>query len=149
MTVQNWLVLKRTRIVIPKKMKMNILERLHTGHIGQARFKRRATATVFWPGINKDIEKMVNQCSDCIDHKARHCPEPLVPHEVPTQARSKVVSDLFQLDNKDYLVIVHYHSNYPYVYQIPSQSSKSVITAMKERFGRFGMPGFLFSDNGP
>ena len=52
-----------------------------------------------------------------------------------------------QLDNKDYLVIVDYHSNYPDVYQIPSQSSKSVITAMKERFGRFGIPDLLFSDN--
>ena len=86
---------------------------------------------------------------DCIDHRARHCPEPLVPHEVPTQAWSKVGSDLFQLDNKDNLVIVDYHSNYPDVYQIPSQSSKSVITAMKESFGRFGIPDLLFSDNGP
>ena len=83
---------------------------------------------------------MVNQCGDCIDHRAIHCPEPLVPHEVPTQTWSKVGSDLFQLDNKDYLVIVDYHSNYPDVYQIPSQSSKSVITAMKESFGRFGIP---------
>ena len=149
MTVQNGLILKGTRIVIPKKMKLNILERLHTGHLGQEKCKRRARATVFWPGINKDIEKMVNQCSDCIDHRARHCPEPLVPHEVQTQAWSKVGSDLFQLDNKDYLVIVDYHSNYPDVYQIPSQSSKSVITAMKESFGRFGIPDLLFSDNGP
>ena len=149
MTVQNGLILKGTRIVIPKKMKMNILERLHTGHLGQEKCKRRARATVFWPGINKDIEEMVNQCTDCIDHRARHCPEPLIPHEVPTKARSKVGSDLFHHDNKDYLVIVDYHSNYPDVYQIPSQSSKSVITAMKESFRRFGIPDFLFSDNGP
>ena len=149
MTVQNGLILKGTRIVIPKKMKLNILERLHIGHLGQEKCKRRARVTVFWPGINKDIEKMVNQCSDYIDHRARHCPEPLVPHEVPTQAWSKVGSDLFQLDNTDYLVIVDYHSNYPDVYQIPSQSSKSVITAMKESFGRFGIPNLLFSGNGP
>ena len=64
MTVQNGLILKGTRIVIPKKMKLNILERLHTGHLGQEKCKRRARATVFWPGINKDIEKMVNQCSE-------------------------------------------------------------------------------------
>ena len=149
MTVQNGLILKGTRIVIPKKMKLNILERLHTGHLGQDKCKRRARATVFWPGINKDIEKMVNQCSDCIDYRARHCPEPLVPHEVPTQVWSKVGSDLFQFGNKDYLVIVDYHSNYPDVYQIHSQSSKSVITGMKESFGRFGIPDLLFSDNGP
>ena len=35
MTVQNGLILKGTRIVIPKKIKLNILEILHTGHLGQ------------------------------------------------------------------------------------------------------------------
>ena len=104
---------------------------------------------MFWPGINKDIEKMVSQCSDCLDHRDRQCPEPMIPHEVPTQAWSKVGSDLFQLDNKEYVPIVDYHSNYPYIYQIPNQSSKSVIQAMKECFGRFGIPHELVSDNGP
>ena len=51
MTVQNGLILKGTRIVISKKMKLNILERLHTGHLGQEKCKHRARATVFWPGI--------------------------------------------------------------------------------------------------
>ena len=73
MTVQNGFILKGTRIVIRKKMKLNILERLHSGHLGQEKCKRRARATVFWPGMNKDIEKMVNLCSDCIDHRAIHC----------------------------------------------------------------------------
>ena len=71
------------------------------------------------------------------------------PHEVPTQVWSKVGSDLFQLDNKEYVLIVDYHYNYPGVYQIPNQSSKSVIQAMEERFGRFGIPHELVSDNGP
>ena len=47
MTVQNGLILKGTRIVIPKKMKLNILETLHTGHLGQEKCKRRARAIVF------------------------------------------------------------------------------------------------------
>ena len=46
-------------------------------------------------------------------------------------------------------MIVDYHSNYPDVYQTPSQSSKTVITAMKESLGKFGIPDLLFSDNGP
>ena len=133
----------------PKEDETEHSRKIAQGHLGQEKCKRRARATVFWPGINKDIEKMVNQCSDCIDHRDRHCPAPLVSHSVPTQAWSKVGSDVFQLDNKNYLVIVDYHSNYPDVYQIPSQSSKSVITTMKESFGRFGIPDLLLSGNGP
>ena len=68
---QNGLILKGTRIVIPKKMKMNIFERLHTGHLGQEKCKRRTISTVFWPDINKDIEKMVIQCIDCLDQRAQ------------------------------------------------------------------------------
>ena len=82
---------------------------------------------------------MVSQCSDYLNQRV----------EVPTQAWSKVGSNLFQLDNKEYVIIANYHSNYPDVYQIPNQSSKSIIQAMKECFGRFGIPHELVSDNGP
>ena len=92
--------------MIPKKM--NILERLHTCHLGQEKCKRRASSTVVWPSINKNIEKMVSQCSDCLNQRV----------EVPTQAWSKVGSNLFQLDNKEYAIIANYHSNYPDVYQL-------------------------------
>ena len=37
MTVKNGLILEGTRIVIPKKM--NIFERLYTGHLGQEKYK--------------------------------------------------------------------------------------------------------------
>ena len=46
MTVQNGLILKGTRIVIPKKMKMNIFEILHTCHLCQEKCKRRARSSV-------------------------------------------------------------------------------------------------------
>ena len=66
---------------------------------------------MFWPDINTDIKKMVSQCSHSLDQRARQCPEPVIPHEVLTQPWSKVGSDLFQLDNKEYVLIVDYHSN--------------------------------------
>lgn len=71
-------------------MKMNIFEKLHTGRLGQEKCKSRARSTVFWPVIYKDIKKMLGQCSDCLDQRARHCPEPLILHEVPTQACRKL-----------------------------------------------------------
>lgn len=49
-------------IVIPEKMRQDILHGIHEGHLGVEKCKRRARDTVFWPGINKDIEKLISRC---------------------------------------------------------------------------------------
>lgn len=63
--VVDGILLKQNRIVIPQSLTQDILHRIHEGHPGVVKCKRRARETVFWPGINKDIEKMVRQCDTC------------------------------------------------------------------------------------
>ena len=49
-------------IVIPNKLQPEILTRIHTGHNGIEKCKRRARQSVFWPGMTKGIELIVKQC---------------------------------------------------------------------------------------
>lgn len=46
---------------------------------------------------------------------------------------------LCQHNNNDYLVIVDVLSNYPDIYQIPTQSSTAVIKTMQYGFSQFGV----------
>ena len=55
LSVQNGLLL-RGRLVIPVSMQREILKKLHVGHQDMPRAKQ----AVWWPGISKQIEKLVS-----------------------------------------------------------------------------------------
>jgi hypothetical protein len=44
--------------------------------------KQRAWDILFWPGIDKEIEKMVKSCCICNQNKKRQPKETLKPHPV-------------------------------------------------------------------
>ena len=59
LTVEDGLVLKGTRIVIPNKKCEAILRLIHRGHLGLNKCKLHTKDTVYWPGLNDQLEKLV------------------------------------------------------------------------------------------
>jgi hypothetical protein len=45
--------------------------------MGHEKCKRRARQVVFWPGMNHEIDTLVNQCEACQKHQHQHPVEPL------------------------------------------------------------------------
>ena len=66
LAVINGLIVKGTRIVIPKPLQADVLEKLHNAHQGMDRTKRRARQSCYWPRMNSEIESMVSKCSECL-----------------------------------------------------------------------------------
>ena len=62
LTVEDGLILKGTRIVIPSKQCKAILELLHEGHLGFNKYKMQAKETVYWPGLNDQLDDLVLNC---------------------------------------------------------------------------------------
>ena len=60
-----------------------------------------------------------------------------------------VVSHLFKMDGKTYLLVVDYFSRYVKVQTLSTATSASIIKALKAVFPRHGIPSTLVSDNGP
>ncbi|KAL5014582.1 hypothetical protein ScPMuIL_008852 [Solemya velum] len=149
LTIVDDMIFKGTRILIPSSMRNQMLTKIHVGHLGTEKCKIRARQVLFWPGINKDIDWMVKDCQICQQFQNHQPKEPLNSHELPHSPFEKVSTDLFQINNKDYIVVVDAYSNYPEVVQIPNQSSRVVIQAMKNIFSRHGIPKQILSDNGP
>ena len=48
-----------------KYRKREVLDKLHGRHPGIVRMKRLARSTVWWPEINKEIERKVKSCQQC------------------------------------------------------------------------------------
>ena len=60
------LVLYGDRIVIPPSMRKEILHRLHDGHQGITKCRERAHMSVWWPGLEKEIQELVTKYPECM-----------------------------------------------------------------------------------
>ena len=58
-------ILWGSRVVIPKAARKVELHELHNGHWGMSRMKSLARLYVWWPGLDTDIEQMVQKCGEC------------------------------------------------------------------------------------
>ena len=73
----------------------------------------------------------------------------MIPHEIPDQPWIKIGVDLFNLKNKNYLLVVDYHSKFFEVCLLADTLSSTIVTHMKSIFARQGIPKIVVSDNGP
>jgi hypothetical protein len=93
------------RIVIPEKLRPNMLERLHEGHQGRSKCRERARTTLWWPSIGRDIVEMIEACKHCISTQPTQRHEPLRPTPLPSRPWEKLGADLCELEKKTYLVL--------------------------------------------
>ena len=150
LSAQDGIIFKGDRCVVPKSLRPEVLSRIHRSHIGVEGCLRRARESVFWPGMNTAVKNFVRQCETCRTFEISQQKETLHPHEVPDRPWSKVGVDLFETNNRHYLVTVDYYSNYWEVDRLESSTtSKAVIYKLKQHFARHGIPNTVFSDNGP
>ena len=73
LTVEDGLVLKGTHIVVPHKKHQATLNLIHEGHFGVNKCKLRAKDTVYWPGFNEQVEKLVLNCELCLKYFHSKC----------------------------------------------------------------------------
>lgn len=147
-TLCQGLLMRGNRLIIPTYLRAEILQRIHEGHQGIVKYCERARNSVWWPRINREIEDLVRNCTICVKQKADHA-EPLRPTPFPERPWQKVGSDLFQIKNAIYLLVVDYFSRYIEIALLKSTSSQAVINHMQSIFARHGIPETVVSDNGP
>ena len=68
LTIEDGLILKGTRIVVPSMIQVEILKLIHEGHLGLTKCELRAKETVYWPGLNDQLEKVVLNCQLCLKY---------------------------------------------------------------------------------
>jgi transposase InsO family protein len=99
--------------------------------------------------MNSAIEEMIAQCSVCQHYQPSQTAEPMIPHLIPTSPGMKLGADLCDIDGKKYLVTKDYGSGMLDVFELRSETSSSVINALKHLFAKDGVPYEVFTDNGP
>ena len=151
LTVEDGLILHGEAIIVPPGERKKVLEQIHQGHLGTSKCQYRARQCVYWPGINKDIEHLVEACATCQRHRPQEPRQPLKPTPPPEWPWQQLGADFMTYDGSEYLVIVDYYSKMPIVWKMPTSqcNSAKTITVLKELFVEHGIPEEIRSDNGP
>ncbi|KFD45527.1 hypothetical protein M513_13596 [Trichuris suis] len=105
---------------------------------------------VWWPGLDRDIERMVSGCLTCQKYQ-RDPPEvPLVSWNMPSEPWARLHMDLAgPFKGSNWLVTVDAHSKWRDVVPLRNTTATSVIKHCRRLFTTFGLPRHIVTDNGP
>jgi hypothetical protein len=149
LSVQNGIIFRGERAVVPKELRLDMTRRIHSSHIGIEGCLRRARECLYWPGMSAQVKDYIERCETCRTYDNKQQKETLTPHETPDRPWAKVAFDLFEFDNRNYLVTVDYYSNFWEVDYLENTKSRTVIHKLKSQFARHGIPDSCMADNGP
>ena len=93
LTVFGKLVLRGTRIVMPKQLRKSTLELAHEGHMGIVKTKVRLQSKVWWPGLDREAELACRSCHACQVVGLPMLPEPVKSTELPTSPWVDLAAD--------------------------------------------------------
>ena len=148
------IITKGDRTLVPRSLTNKLLRLCHENHIGMAKMKAVLRASVYWSGMDKDVETFCRSCSFCLMHATRGDRAPL--KQVASQVDipwSKIAIDLTgpsqALDGHTLLTVIDLHSRYPEAYIIPNGSARYIIEKLCDVFSRWGLPQYVISDNAP
>ena len=71
------------------------MKALHQGYPGMVKMKLRAKTSMYWIGINREIEEHVMQCEPCQVYSNSQQKEPAISMEVPSRSWERIGADLF------------------------------------------------------
>ena len=145
------LVLRGTRLVIPRELHSRVLTLAHEGHRGIVGTKQALRCKVWWPGIDKDAERYCRTCHGCQLVAQPDPPEPIRSTILSIEPWQDLAVDLLGPlpTGHSILVVIDYYSRF-YEYSILlSTTTEKVIECLEEIFTRQSYPMTLKSDNGP
>lgn len=137
------------RILIPFKLRKQVLELLHETHVGIVRSKALARSYVWWPGIDVDIENWSKCCKACQSMQNKKSENELSNWPATTKPFERVHIDFYDFQRNKYLILVDNYSKWLEVVPMHSTIASATIDKLRCIFSVFGLPNEIVSDNGP
>lgn len=150
LTIEQDCIMFSDRIVIPAVLRTQVLKLCHQGHPGIQRMKSLARNYAYWPGMDRDIENLVQQCSPCAS--AAKQPPQATLHSWPpaTKPWERVHIDYAGPHlGRHFLIVVDAFSKYPEVIPVPNITTRQTVTVLRKLCSQHGVPETIVSDNGP
>lgn len=148
-TLHDGVLFRQDRIVIPSTLRDQVLKELHETHLGIVKMKQLARRYVYWPCIDRDIERLVKECQPCALTRANPPKAPVHPWDQPEENWERVHIDYAgPFENYNFLICVDAKSKWAEVQILrDAPTSNSTILSLNRIFASHGFPVCLVSDN--
>ena len=91
----NGIILKGEKILVPTSLRSEMIQKIHSSHLGIEKTKQRAREIIYWPGVATQIHNAVAACPICTLTRPSNPKQPLMPHEIRSRPWQKLATDLF------------------------------------------------------
>ena len=148
---QNDVLLRNTRIVIPRKLRPDAISLAHIGHQGLVKTKSLLREKVWFPLIDSLVKKEIDSCIPCQASGREKPPQPLCMSSLPEENFEKVYIDFLGplSSGESLLVVLDGRSRYPIAEIQMKTDAPALIPRLDQIFALFGIPKEVVSDNGP
>ncbi|KAM7284976.1 uncharacterized protein ISCGN_031970 [Ixodes scapularis] len=137
------------RAIIPVKAQSRMLQLLHETHQGSSAMKSVARSLFWWPGLDRDIERLSANCDNCIMNLPMPTAAPPVPWPKTLEKWSRLhIDSAGPLAGKMILVVVDSHSKWIEAVPTKHATTASTISCLRNIFSHFGVPRTIVSENG-
>ena len=119
------------------------MEMLHEAHPGIAWMKSLARSYLWWPGMDKQIERCVREFSTCqVSRKL------LQPWPWPDKLWTRVHIDYAGLmEGRMFLIVTNAHSKWVDIHVTTSSTSNVTIKMLRKSIATLGLPEVVVSDS--
>ena len=121
------------RIMIPKSLRVEVLELLHSCHAGISRMKNTARAYIYWMGLDEDVENFVKSCDACAA-AVRKPKYTFNNWKTATFPFERVHLDFFHFENESFLILVNSFSKWIEITKMKETKAEKVIEALERIF---------------
>lgn len=148
LTVNDGLVMRGKRICLPSALQTRVIELAHEGHQGEIRTKQLLRSCVWFPDMDKQVQKFVKDCAACLVSQSTKARTPLVMSKMPEKAWTELSMDFYTIpDFTELLVVIDDFSRFPVVVPTQSTAFKFVEEKLIDILSTFGVPVVIRTDN--
>ena len=138
LTIEDDCLLWGTRVVVPQQLRANLLEELHRDHSGMSCMKTVARSYLWWPGLDAEIEKLVQGCQSCQAVKNSPSAAALHPWSWPARPWKRVHLDFAgPMEGSMLLLAVDAHSKWPEIQIMSSTTAIKTIEVVRTVFALY------------
>lgn len=151
LSLTDGLILRGTRIVIPKSLQRSTIAVAHRAHPGMSITKNQLRRSVWWPAMDRSVEHFVKTCVVCLQLSKSDAPEPLVMSEFPERPWENIAIDYWSTGamNEYILVAKDYYSKAIQATALNESTTQATIQALEKFFRKLGWVASIKHDNGP
>ena len=95
LSVQDGLIFKGERVVVPKAVRSGLRKSIHNSHLGVNGCLNIARERLYWPGMTGEIKNYVSTCEACREYEQGQRKETLTSLETPSRPWEFVATDPF------------------------------------------------------